>query len=141
MLYHQRARLFLITTATLLSAMLVCSGCGPSGPTKHLVSGKVTFDGQPVPDGDIVFIVHNAASAPVAGKIQAGTFRLEALAGKARVEIRASCETGKKTSLGPIRRDYIPPCYNSQSTLTAAVEADSPNELCFDLRSSGKPGK
>ena len=34
---------------------VVLAGCGESGPTRQRVSGKVTFDGKPVPAGQIVF--------------------------------------------------------------------------------------
>src|SRR3954454_7793930 len=30
-------------------------GCGDDGPKRYKVSGSVTFDGQPIPYGDIVF--------------------------------------------------------------------------------------
>jgi hypothetical protein len=109
-------------------------GCDKSGPATYPVSGKVTFDGKPLADGDII-LVSQDAKTPVAGKIQAGEFQINALAGKSRVEIRASRETGEKTTMGPIRRDFIPACYNSQSTLTIEVKDSGIHDCVFDLKS------
>lgn len=38
-----------------ITALLLLAGCGDSGPARYRYSGKVTFDGRPVPFGDIVF--------------------------------------------------------------------------------------
>jgi len=73
---------------------LALSGCGPSGSEKYTVTGTVTFDGQPVPDGHIIFAPTEAGLPPDAGKISRGKFELTATAGKKRVEIHASRESG-----------------------------------------------
>ena len=41
--------------AILLCSILVITGCGNSGKDKFYVTGTVTFDGKPVPDGVIHF--------------------------------------------------------------------------------------
>ena len=38
-----------------VGAVGLLAGCGGSGPTRYHVSGTVTFNGQPVPAGSIVF--------------------------------------------------------------------------------------
>lgn len=43
--------LFAIVAAVLLNA----TGCGPAGPPRHHLEGRVTFDGKPVPSGLIRF--------------------------------------------------------------------------------------
>ena len=41
---------------TLLLFAIVCTGClGERGPTRYRVSGKITFGGQPVPYGEVLF--------------------------------------------------------------------------------------
>ncbi len=42
-------------TPVLMMTAAVLAGCGDTGPTRLRVSGKVTFDGKPVPAGQIVF--------------------------------------------------------------------------------------
>ncbi len=45
-----------ILTAALLACGTSCVGCSrPSGPARYDVQGTVTFQGQPVPSGSIVF--------------------------------------------------------------------------------------
>lgn len=54
---HQR---FVLRMPTALASLavtlaLMTAGCGESGPPSYDVSGTVTFDGQPVPAGKIMF--------------------------------------------------------------------------------------
>ena len=37
------------------AALFCLTGCGKSGPTRYDISGTVTFDGKPVPEGNISF--------------------------------------------------------------------------------------
>lgn len=64
----------------ILAAMLVLPmifGCGPSRPETAPVTGKVTFQGKPVPEGTIVFYPEKGRSAT--GRIQPdGTYVLTA---------------------------------------------------------------
>jgi hypothetical protein len=41
--------------AILAAAVLAAAGCGSDGPPRFTVSGRVTYDGQPVPGGRILF--------------------------------------------------------------------------------------
>ena len=60
---HQRSNMKTATTTFLVrfgglglvAALLLAAGCGEAGPARYHVSGKVTFNGQPVPAGQIVF--------------------------------------------------------------------------------------
>lgn len=38
-----------------LAAIVAAAGCGPGGPKRYSLSGQITFDGNPVPMGDISF--------------------------------------------------------------------------------------
>jgi len=48
------ARLAARAGVLLLPLSLVC-GCGSDGPERYEVSGKVIYDGKPIPAGEVVF--------------------------------------------------------------------------------------
>lgn len=117
--------------------MLCLFGCGPKAPPTYPVSGTVTFDGKPVDIGDIIFVPENRALGPDSGKINGGKFTTRTKAGKCRVEISA-LNIGPDTkyaSGSPIASNYIPDCYNIESTLTVEVVADGNNVFDFQLHS------
>ena len=119
-------------------------GCGRPGPAMYAVSGTVTWQGQPVPKGDIVFMPIDGAVAPDAAKIIDGKYRLMAKAGKKRVEIHASRREGPvNPAMGESpAKPYIPTRFNAKSTLTAEVLPNDKNVFAFDLTdSSGKRPK
>lgn len=52
-----------IFMAAWLSAMMLVAGCGKSdGPQRYSLSGQVTYGGQPVPAGQIVFEPDSSAN-------------------------------------------------------------------------------
>jgi hypothetical protein len=120
----------------LLTVLLALAGCGRSGPATYPVSGAVSYNGKPVPDGSIVFMSADNHLAADAGKIHDGRFEFAAKAGKKKVEIRAVREVGKVIpSMGvKARQSYIPATYNSESTLTAEVMPGGKNQFTFDLK-------
>ena len=70
-MYHKYFTMILVTVITLPIVL----GCGPSRPETATVTGKVTFQGKPVPEGTIMFYPENGRSA--SGRIQAdGTYTL-----------------------------------------------------------------
>ena len=108
----------------LAAVMIALAGCGGSGPKTYDVSGTVTFDGQNVPTGEIMFIPDDKSVGPVEGKITDGKYTAKVREGKNRVEIRASrAVPGKKGPMGneDFLEPYIPKKYNEKSTLTADV--------------------
>tara|TARA_R110002111_G_scaffold258083_1_gene326814 strand:- start:45297 stop:45740 length:444 start_codon:yes stop_codon:yes gene_type:complete len=70
------AGFLILLTATLFS------GCGPaeSGPSRYSISGKVTYKGQPVPYGEVMFEPNgkkgNSGPAVIA-VIEQGTYKTE----------------------------------------------------------------
>ncbi len=73
---------------------LYLTGCGESGPTRYGVSGTVTYKGEPVPYGDIVFEPDSSKGneGPAArATIEKGAYVIEkekgAVAGPLRVRI------------------------------------------------------
>jgi predicted small lipoprotein YifL len=119
----------------LTSCLLLLAGCGTSGPATYPVKGTASFEGRPIPEGDIQFIPENPEQRAEGGRIVDGKFTFEATAGKKRVEITASrADPVLKGPKGePTFVDYIPAQFNTQSTLTADVNAGGPNEFKFEL--------
>lgn len=114
-------------------------GCG-SGSSLAKVSGKVTYNGEPVKEGRILFRNTEGDQKAYSGAITDGTYQLECEPGKMRVEVTASRIIPGKFKKGengepepvPVGEMYIPAKYNSNSTLTAEVSG-SPKEIPFDL--------
>lgn len=132
----------------LAACWLAVAGCGGSGPQRYAVSGTITFDGKPLPDGEIIFFPTDDVPQPDAGKIADGKYAVLSLPGKKRVEIRADRpsatktiatggETGKVTWI-PAREVYIPAQYNTRSKLSIEVLPAGPREFDFQLYSDGR---
>jgi hypothetical protein len=120
-------------------------GCGPSKPETYPVSGTVTWNGQPLPEGSIRFEPEDAKGLPPdPGQIKDGKYQLQARPGKKRVQIYATRESGK---IDPImgaapREQYIPAKYNDKTELRAEVTPDGKNEFPFALvGDDAKPAK
>jgi len=124
----------------LVATLCLAMGCGPSRPKTYPVSGTVSFDGKPVPEGDIILRAADGHSAPAAGKIKDGEFHLEATAGQKKVEIRAAHKVARvEGAMGDEYQDYLPPEYNSKTTLTAEVKEQGENHFDFPLESPKEP--
>lgn len=117
------------------------SGCSkPTGPQEFRVQGAVTFDGQPVETGRILFRQTDGAQKAFSGEIKNGSYSLNAEPGQMRVEILASRPIPGKfdNSNGtpePVGEMYIPKKYNDQSELTAKVDGSGNNTFPFELTS------
>jgi hypothetical protein len=116
----------------LLFALVGCS----AGDGKLPVTGVVTFDGAPMPDGYVTF-TPAAGGTPEAAPIAAGKFELGVKPGAHRVEIEASHFVGEKNPIMGLqpREQYVPARYNSETTLTSEVTADGENAFTYDLTS------
>ncbi|WP_417386606.1 hypothetical protein [Gimesia sp.] len=114
-----------------------CFGGSAEYIERAAVSGSVTFDGKPLPEGSIQFVPDvDSAGKPVRGKmaqalIKDGSYSLSAEEGPAvgnnKVLINATRKTGKfQESDGQkteIMQQYIPARYNTQTTLQYEVKA------------------
>ena len=134
-----------LTTFFALLATGMIFGCGSSGLDTQPVSGKVTFDGQPIQEGRITFRGTGSDPRAFSAEIKNGEYQMEAAVGKVRVEVIASrpvpgkfdeSNPGEKVPVGEM---YIPAKYNSQSELTAEVTSGS-NVLDFAL-TGGEAGQ
>lgn len=117
--------------------LFAASGC-EGGAALSSVSGTVTLDGAPLPEGDIIFTPADVKFGPEAGKIKDGKYELKSRPGKMKVQITASkiMPGAAKGAMGEdVATQYIPPRYNDQTILSAEVTADGPNKFDFPLES------
>ena len=121
--------------AVLAALLFTFIGCG-AGDGKVPVSGVVTIDGAPMPDGYVTFTPAGGGT-PEAAPIAAGKFELGVKPGAHRVEIEASHFVGEKNPIMGLqpREQYVPARYNSETTLQSEVNADGENAFTFDLTS------
>jgi hypothetical protein len=122
----------------LLPTVLSASGCSkPGRPGYHTVTGRVTFDGQPLENGFVQFVPVDSKTSPESGRIAKGLYRMESKAGKMTVHILSTRLTGKMDPVmgTAIEEMFIPQRYNSKSELTAEVVADKANAIDFSLTS------
>lgn len=120
-----------------LSFGVILSGCTPDGPKTYPVSGTVTWEGAPLPDGHIVFASAGNDQTPAAGQIVNGQYTLQAQAGPKLVQIQANREK-RGAAVDPAMgaaapEQYIPAHYNTKTKLNADVQADGQNRFDFQL--------
>jgi hypothetical protein len=115
-------------------ALALALGCS-SQPDTCTVTGNVTWNGEALEDGDIVFQPADGKGLPAAGKIVDGAYEVQARTGPKRVEIRAVKE-GKfdKAMNSAAMVPFIPERYNRKSELKADVTAGSANRFDFNLK-------
>lgn len=122
------------TLLMLLMAVVVpLVGCGDGTPPRYSLSGVVTFDGQPIPEGSIMFQAADKRSAPDTAQIVDGKYSLKLQAGQKLVMVEASKFVGPEDKTMGVRpRDqYIPHRYNVESKLTMEVKPQDGN--VYDL--------
>ena len=137
-----------VSAAALGLMVASITGCGGSGDVaKTVISGAVSYDGQPIEDGTIRFVPTKDTRAPVsAAQIQNGRYSADARGGVPvgtyRVEIEAfrtdpkappGADTGGLE--GPPPEQFIPEKYNRQSELELTLEpAGGPITRDFELK-------
>lgn len=127
------------------AAVVISAGCNSQFAS---VEGSVAYDGKPVENGTISFDPADGLSSSAGCMIEGGKYRIDRIIpGKKIVRISAQRKTGRKVPLSTIMPArmcppgamtdeiirYIPPCYDSQSELTADVGSGS-NSFEFDLK-------
>lgn len=119
------------------AVLLLLAGCS-NEPRQYEVSGAVTYQGQPISEGQILFEDEGPAQGKWLGQIKDGRYKLKATAGPKLIRLSASRETGKilegamDTKI-PERVDILPPKFNSQSQEKRTVEAQEPQTIDFNL--------
>ncbi|MCI0456927.1 MAG: hypothetical protein L0Z62_08110 [Gemmataceae bacterium] len=120
-----------ITALCATCLALTLAGCGDG---THSVSGTVSFDGQPVETGTIVFEAADGGPGLASSGIKNGKYELRSKAGKKKVVITAfRPKPGTEKDPQPATEEYIPAKYNTESTLTKEVVAGE-NKFDFDLK-------
>jgi hypothetical protein len=125
-------------------------GCGQSGPARAPIQGKVTFGGQPLAAGRILFtpVAPNAGPATSAA-VTNGEYTIPAsegpVVGTNRVEIEAQPNLGfaiddeaafAKRGGKPLPPNPIPPQYNRDSQLVVEVKPGEENTFNVDVPKS-----
>lgn len=123
---------FLHGLALPVVALVFLSGCGDRDGGMR-IWGEVTYDSEPVPEGVILLTPEAGQNAPTAGGlITNGRYDMPATKGpRAGVTYRVSIEGLKKTgekivtpqfqAAADATTQFIPPEYNTRSTLTITV--------------------
>ena len=115
---------------------LLFVGCS-NKPKMVSVSGKVTLDGKPLPEGEIIFA--SPGLVPETLPIKDGKYEGKVQVGNKRVEIAAYRDGPRQfmgtQDMGPSRENYIPARYNVNSTLKAEVSDSGPKEFDFAVTS------
>ncbi|QDV70940.1 hypothetical protein Poly24_46730 [Rosistilla carotiformis] len=131
-------RIALLSVALLTLASI---GCGSSGPAMSQVSGKVSYGGEPVTTGHVVFRAKDGKTVSFAGPIVGGVYQFETLPGEKTVMITATrpvpgkfdeSNPGEKV---PVTEQFIPANYNAKSELSVMV-TETDETFDFDLQSS-----
>lgn len=130
--------------------IVVCSllvGCGKEGgPATYPVTGTVTYRGNPLPLGTVMFVPAKGPPSRPAAIGEDGKYQLEAVAGEHRVQVIAVPSTpkgtepttqGGKESGGVSNvQSLIPVKYNRFHTSGVKVEvkSDGPNQIDIQLK-------
>ncbi len=114
-----------------LIALVCIAGCSQLEPKSEPVSGRVTFQGNPLADGMIEFASTGETKILRSTTIKNGDYRLEVPAGDYRVAVRNASSAGP--TAGPDQAP-LPEKYNAKTTLTAVVKPDEENVANFDLK-------
>jgi hypothetical protein len=140
------------TTPLLLCGFGICLlllGCGTDegaydGPKRIPVSGKVTFDGQPVDGGTITFLPKQEGIRPTGGQILNGEYNVPEEKGGNEgtylVQINWRQPTGKQVQdadtgeMVDVLQETIPKKYHEESSLDVKLSPEN-NVHNFDLTS------
>lgn len=126
-----------------LAVAVSLAGCGGEEETGNVITGNVTFQGQPLDQGSIEFSPAAGQSTMSGAPITNGTYTIPASAGLAagKYTVRiTSVEGGAVASdeppgeTPPPVKQRIPAEYNSKSTLSAEVKDGGENKFDFDIK-------
>lgn len=131
-------------TFLLLVVIATTAGCSGSGLEKATVSGRITYQGQPLKDGSIRFVPIKGTKGPATvGTISEGNYTATARGGvpvgTLRVEVEAYrplpgavpyTEEQAEGNRGVVAGDYpkeqfLPAKYNTESTVEVTIESGS----------------
>ena len=133
-----------LALALLAAGPIGCSAEKPDHPLAY-ASGNVTLDGEPLPEGRLIFTTVKLGLNDVV-PIRDGQFSGRVALGDRQVMISViklmdpppSTMPGVEDS-GQVPTETLPPRYNTETTLSATITADGPNEFVFNLVSGEEP--
>ncbi len=123
----------------LIGMTLFLVGCGTSSD-KVDVTGRVTWNGEPLEKGTISFLEPDKSSD--AAVVTNGEFSAKVTPGKKHVGVvsfKDIAVPGGRSTDEVINYQFLPLEYNQNSTLTADIES-SGKSLTFDLTGKELPG-
>lgn len=113
---------------------VLAAGCGPSDQPAT-VAGTVLMDGQPLPEGEILFEAADKKLAPVSGPIVGGKYRVETTAGLKKVKIRSSRPGKPDPVMGMTPPEArLGPEYDENTTLSADLKAGANEGVDFQVK-------
>lgn len=131
-----------LSVAVVLAALLLAAGCGKPArtlPPMAEVTGSVTLKGEPLAQGDVVFV--SEKGFPMALKIVDGTYSGKAAVGMNRVQFSSLQEQPNPAhsdtvpgSTPVIQVNVIPAEFAGSSKLERNVEADKTNTFDFTIK-------
>ncbi|MBA2113538.1 hypothetical protein [Bremerella alba] len=126
--------------ASIIAFLCITSGMSLLGCTtsednpKYPVKGTVTYAGEPIEVGTIVFDPVNGEGPSAMGGIENGNIQAEVTAGEKIVRVSAVRTLERKDQYGePITESYIPDKYNGTSKLHQTVTRDGANDFVIEL--------
>ncbi len=132
---------FRIVTLVVLGFLATSVGCSQnSGPRFYPLTGKVTFNGEPVSTATLVLRDPAGQEKTCLAKVINGEISGESSPGEKIIEVTATRIAEGKTvpSADGIGKEqaieqYIPEKYNVKSELKATISDKQPNQLMLDL--------
>jgi hypothetical protein len=139
---------FMAIRVLLLVVLGLLPGCWRSSDLdRAVVSGKVSYQGKPVPEGMIAFVPIKDTKGPTASAIiKDGGYEVVAAGGVPlgthRVEVQAfrALPANRRPNRPPALQDrepreqYLPEKYNRQSTMEVTIASDKGHVQDFDLK-------
>jgi hypothetical protein len=134
-------------------SMAIALGCGGMSGGRQEVTGTISYDGQPVEEGQIIFEPESDGSRLATGQIKAGKYQIAAehgpIAGTYRVRIEAYRKKrdpripphpylGEGAEQGVVAEQYLPVEYNARTTLQVEIKDGEENIHNFDLPAKSK---
>jgi hypothetical protein len=134
-----------IAFLVLAGSCAVLTGCGGNSG-RYAVEGTITYDGKPLPEGQILFVPQDVktagAGAKAVAEIKDGRYAISAASGlnpgKHKVYITWQKKTGRQVMSNdpPNMKDetveVLPKVYNDRTTLSADIREDA-NKVDFAL--------
>lgn len=135
-----------LALVALIALQPALAGCGANEDGRIAVAGHVTYEGQPLQQGQVVFEPRGAGRMAI-GHVVDGRYTIAAqrgpIPGEYVVRITSTRATGEKASAGPtggnelrdVYEQFLPEKYNDRSELVVKIEGSSSVEQDFDLTS------